>query len=187
MRHLENLIRASGRASLRLLLIVCASALLCTAARAAEVNSAAPHEHQLQASHHMVVVVYCLAIVLASVFGGFLPKLMTLTHGRLQMLISYVGGLMLGISVFHLLPHAMVELGGARVDAAMIALMCGMVAMFLLLRMFHFHDHGTAEVPDAHDHDHDGGVCHDSIVSLEAAYSGTSHSVPAGRSRPPSS
>ncbi len=135
------------------------------------------HQHQLQPEHHTVAVVYCLAIVVASVFGGVLPKLVTLTHGRLQLLISYVGGLMLGISVFHLLPHALVELGGQKLDVAMVALMCGMVTMFLLLRMFHFHDHGTAEVPDPqehpHDHDHDGGHCGPVVVALEHA--GHSH------------
>lgn len=140
---------------------------------AAEGFSPASHRHQLQPIHSTVAVVYCLAIVLASVFGGVLPKLVTLTHGRLQLLISFVGGLMLGISVFHLLPHAMVELGGQRIDSAMMAMMCGMVAMFLLLRMFHFHDHGTAEVPDphGHDHDHDGGHCGPALVSLEVAHS----------------
>lgn len=135
----------------------------------------AGHPHQLQPVHSTVAVIYCVAIVLASVFGGVMPKLVTLTHGRLQLLISFVGGLMLGISVFHLLPHALVELGGQRIDSAMLSMMCGMVAMFLLLRMFHFHDHGTAEVPEPeshdHDHDHDGGRCGPVIVPLEVAHS----------------
>ena len=141
--------------------------------------------------HHSVALVYCLAIVLASVFGGVLPKLVKLTHGRLQVLISFVGGLMLGISVFHLLPHALVELvqagepGGNRLDLAMIALMCGMVAMFLLLRMFHFHDHGPAEVHDPHDHDHDrDGACGPAIIPMELAYSGATQ-APAATSAGP--
>lgn len=133
------------------------------------------HQHVLQPQHYQTAILYGLAIVMASVFGGVLPKLVKLTHGRLQVLISYVGGLMLGISVFHLLPHAMVELGGAKIDAAMIALMCGMMTMFLLLRMFHFHDHGPAEVHDPHDHDHDhDGNCGPAIVPIELAYSGVS-------------
>ena len=141
------------------------------AADVAEV--AKSHTHQLQPVHHSVALFYCVAIVLASVFGGVLPKLVKLTHGRLQVLISFVGGLMLGISVFHLLPHALVELGTAQLDMAMIALMCGMVAMFLLLRMFHFHDHGPAEVHDPHDHDHDrDGACGPAIIPMELAYSG---------------
>ena len=137
------------------------------------------HQHVLQPMHHQTAIIYGLAIVVASVFGGVLPKLVKLTHGRMQVLISYVGGLMLGISVFHLLPHAMVELGGQRIDSAMIALMFGMVTMFLLLRMFHFHDHGPAEVHDPHDHDHDhDGHCGPAIVPVELAYSGITQ-VPA--------
>lgn len=131
------------------------------------------HQHVLRPEHYQTAIIYGIAIVMASVFGGVLPKLVKLTHGRLQVLISFVGGLMLGISVFHLLPHAMVELGGQNIDAAMVALMCGMLSMFLLLRMFHFHDHGPAEVHDPHDHDHDhDGNCGPAIVPIELAYAG---------------
>lgn len=146
------------------------------AAEGAAATGVAPpvaHQHSLQPVHYQTAIIYGLAIVVASVFGGVLPKLVKLTHGRLQVLISFVGGLMLGISVFHLLPHAMVELGGQKIDAAMVALMCGMLSMFLLLRMFHFHDHGPAEVHDPHDHDHDhDGNCGPAIVPIELAYSG---------------
>lgn len=131
------------------------------------------HRHALTGGQTSVVLFYCTAIVAASVLGGYLPKLVSLTHERMQMLVSYVGGLMLGISVFHLLPHSLVELGGQHVDASMLSLMIGMVIMFLLLRMFHFHDHGAAEVsepvvapPHRHDHDHDGGGCAPELVSL---------------------
>ncbi|RLS54843.1 MAG: hypothetical protein DWH91_10745, partial [Planctomycetota bacterium] len=130
------------------------------------------HRHALTGGQTSVVLFYCTAIVAASVLGGYLPKLVSLTHERMQMLVSYVGGLMLGISVFHLLPHSLVELGGQHVDASMLSLMIGMVIMFLLLRMFHFHDHGAAEVsepvvapPHRHDHDHDGGGCAPELVS----------------------
>lgn len=140
------------------------------------------HLHQLTTGHHTVAVGYCLAIVMASLIGGFLPKFVSLTHGRLQLSISFVGGLMLGISVFHLLPHAIVELNGKNIDAAMLSLMCGMILMFLLLRMFHFHDHGPAEVPESghshdHDHDHDEhGHCQaGEVASLEIAYSHPDH------------
>ncbi len=97
---------------------------------------------------------------------------------------------MLGISVFHLLPHALVEVGGQRVDAVMLSLMFGMIVMFLLLRMFHFHNHGPAEVSEPghmhdHDHDHDDhGACGGpAVVSLEAAYSHAGHGHSHGASR----
>ncbi len=165
--------RQSLGVALRILMVLAVVVLSASPVLAAEGTPQATHRHSLQPVHSTVAVVYCLAIVLASVFGGVMPKLVTLTHGRLQLLISYVGGLMLGISVFHLLPHAMVELGGGQHDAAMVALMCGMVTMFLLLRMFHFHDHGTAEVPEpaGHDHDHDGGHCGPALVSVEISHS----------------
>lgn len=142
------------------------------AARGAAQSSrppALPSARPLPDSHHLRFGHRCRVRL-----WGVLPKLVKLTHGRLQVLISFVGGLMLGISVFHLLPHAMVELGGGqKIDAAMVALMCGMLSMFLLLRMFHFHDHGPAEVHDPHDHDHDhDGNCGPAIVPIELAYSG---------------
>ena len=90
---------------------------------------------------------------------------------RLQLLMSAVGGLMLGVGLFHLLPHALVELGPASIDRTVWWVMLGMLAMFFLLRMFHFHQHGTAEVdehethPAAHDHDHD----HDHAHEVEAS------------------
>jgi len=179
MRRLELMI-GTNRGALRLLQRgIAATFLVASPGLAAEVP-AASHQHVLQPMHQQVAILYGVAIVLASVFGGVLPKLVKLTHGRLQVLISYVGGLMLGISVFHLLPHAMVELGGQNIDAAMIALMCGMITMFLLLRMFHFHDHGTAEVHDPHDHDHDhDGACGPAIIPVELAYSGGNLAAPA--------
>ena len=148
------------------------------------------HGHPLTMGHHGVAIGYCLAIVAASLLGGVLPKFVALTHERLQLSISFVGGLMLGISVFHLLPHALVEVGGQRVDAVMLSLMLGMIVMFLLLRMFHFHNHGPAEVSEpghSHDHDHDhdehGACAAPAVVSLEAAYSHAGHGHSHGASR----
>ena len=48
----------------------------------------------------VILTIYCLLIVASSLFGGFLPSLMRLTHTRLQMMMSCVGGLMLGIGIF---------------------------------------------------------------------------------------
>ncbi|MFN0199711.1 MAG: ZIP family metal transporter [Planctomycetaceae bacterium] len=112
---------------------------------------------------YVLLGIYCLLIVAASLTGGWLPSLIHLTHTRIQILMSLVGGLMLGIGVFHMFPHALIELGPHQIDRAAWWMMCGLVVMFFLLRTFHFHqhDHGT---PDncghdhCHDHDHgDGG------------------------------
>jgi len=68
--------------------------------------------------------------------------------------MSYVAGLMLGIAFYHLLPHAITTLVPvAGVDHAIWWLMIGLLLMFVLLRIFRFHQHGAAE-DDAHDHDH---------------------------------
>ncbi len=90
---------------------------------------------------YITLAVYCLLIVAASLTGGRLPNLITLTHKRMQILISFVGGLMLGVSIFHMLPHSIAKLGINQLDRVMIFVMLGMVVMFFLLRTFHFHNH----------------------------------------------
>ena len=107
-----------------------------------------------------ILFIYCLLISLASVTGGRLPKLMRMTHLRTQLLMSGVGGLMLGIAMLHLLPHAGHALGSYS-KMGMGALI-GMITMFLLIRLFHTHDHGVPVEADAgevsccqhHDHSH---------------------------------
>ena len=100
------------------------------------------------------LTVYCVLIVAASLLGGWLPSLVTLTHKRMQVMMSGVGGLMLGIALFHMLPHALEVLGPSRVSAATAWMMAGLITMFFMLRAFHFHHHETGEVEDGHDHDH---------------------------------
>ncbi len=91
-----------------------------------------------------LLAVYCLLIVLMSTLGGQLPSLVRMSHLRTQLLISFVGGLMLGIAFLHLFPHAVVTLGSASKAGA--ACLAGVVAMFVLLRAFHApHTHGFAE------------------------------------------
>lgn len=106
----------------------------------------------------LLLALYCFLIVAASLAGGWLPMLMRLTHTRMQLMMSFVAGLMLGVGLFHMLPHAVAELGS--VDRAVLWLTGGLLTMFFLVRAFHFHEHGVGEAPAAsdhsHDHDHDG-------------------------------
>ena len=113
------------------------------------------HSHESAPSHWPLILLglYCLAIIGASLLGGWLPQLMNLTHNRMQVFISLIGGFMLGIGVFHMLPHALVELGDRGPDLAAYGMMGGLVVMFLLLRVFHFHHHGPTEVVCRHDHE----------------------------------
>ena len=110
----------------------------------------------------IVLTGYCAAIMAASVGGGWLPSIFRLTHTRMQTTISFVGGLMLGIAVFHLLPHSVH--GSNSIDDSAWWMMAGILTMFLLIRCFHFHHHGPLEIStaqedpcaghDVHDHDH---------------------------------
>ena len=114
-----------------------------------------------------LLVAYCTAIVAASIGGGWLPSLVNLTHTRMQTIISFVGGLMLGIAVFHLFPHSIH--GSQSADDSAWWMMAGIITMFLLIRCFHFHHHGPLEISTAeedpcashrghdHDHSHDHG------------------------------
>lgn len=114
----------------------------------------------------LTLAAYCVLLVCASLVGGWLPQWLHLSHTRMQTIVSLVGGLMLGIAVFHMLPHSLFMLEERGPDVAAGWMMAGLLVMFFLLRVFHFHQHGTAETPDAdglmlcaheHDHDHDHG------------------------------
>ncbi|MFV0446148.1 MAG: ZIP family metal transporter [Planctomycetaceae bacterium] len=108
------------------------------------------------------LAVYCLLIVSASLLGGWLSSRMTLTHKRMQVIMSAVGGLMLGIALFHMLPHALTELGPMHAEFVTGWVMAGLLTMFFLLRAFHFHHHDTAELaPGGHEHEHVDGHTHD--------------------------
>ncbi|MDZ4849359.1 MAG: ZIP family metal transporter [Pirellulaceae bacterium] len=118
-------------------------------------------------SHAVVLLTfYSTAIVLSSLLGGWVPQFIRLTHMRIQTLISFVGGLMVGVAVFHLLPHAVYELGSVRIDEISWAMMLGMLIMFFMLRFFHFHQHESEELlanagTQDHDHSHDQAAVHD--------------------------
>ncbi len=86
---------------------------------------------------------YCVLAFLAAWLGGELPAWVQLTHTRLQLAVSLVAGLMLGLSLLGLLPHAMAELPSAH-QAAQYAL-AGFLALFLLQRFLPFHHHDVAE------------------------------------------
>ncbi len=124
----------------------------------------------------VLLPVYCLLIVGASLFGGWLPSLYRLTHTRMQTVVSFVGGLMLGIGVFHLLPHAAHQL---NIDQVAMWMMGGILVMFFLIRTFHFHNHGIAEEvkgdacdPCGHDHVHTHSHVHAHPQSHELTWMG---------------
>ncbi|MEO1996896.1 MAG: ZIP family metal transporter [Planctomycetaceae bacterium] len=122
-------------------------------ARRTESASPGPADaDQRTASPPVVLLVsYCVLIVMASLAGGWLPSCIRLTHTRMQTMLSLVGGMMLGIGMFHMLPHAVSAMGAGSLDRAIWWMMLGMLTMFFLLRTFHFHQHTVAEVEPAAD------------------------------------
>jgi zinc and cadmium transporter len=90
-----------------------------------------------------VLWLYCLLAFAAALAGGALPSLFKLTHPRLQMAISFVAGLMLGLAVLGLWPHGVHILGSAERGA--VWLLVGFLALFFLQRFLPFHHHDVEE------------------------------------------
>ena len=86
---------------------------------------------------------YCGLVLLASLAGGWLPLVVHLTHTRLQMAMSLVAGLMLGIALLHFLPDAAEQLHS--LDRTVAWVLGGFVTMFFLQRFLHFHHHDLPE------------------------------------------
>jgi zinc and cadmium transporter len=101
-----------------------------------------------------LLAVYCLLVLLASLAGGWLLLVIRPTHARLQIAISLVAGLMLGIALLHFLPDAAAQLQSVDRTAAWV--LGGFLAMFFLQRFFHFHHHDSPEGdPEDCCHEHD--------------------------------
>jgi len=103
---------------------------------------------------------YLVLIAGAALAGGSSVALLGLGHRTTQVLLSFTGGVLLGVGMLHLIPHAAVELGG-NFEATMGWALAGFFVMFLLERAFHAHAHHAAESACGHDHghahDHDHG------------------------------
>lgn len=128
-----------------------------------------------------VLIVYCIAALAASLAGGSLPSLLRLTHARLQTALSFVAGLMLGMALLHLIPHASSATGS--LDRTVQWALVGFLAMFFLQRLFHYHQHDLPETETdttvetcachaphhTHDHDHPPAE----VVPTKLAWVGT--------------
>ncbi|HEX7576716.1 MAG TPA: ZIP family metal transporter [Verrucomicrobiae bacterium] len=104
-----------------------------------------------------LLVIYCALVLLASLAGGWLLLLVHLTHTRLQIAVSFVAGLMLGIALLHFLPDAEEQLHS--LNRTVDWLLGGFLTMFFVQRFFHFHHHdlpeGDPEDCCEHDHSHE--------------------------------
>jgi len=117
------------------------------------------------------LILYCVLVMAAALAGGLVPMVVRLGHRAMQVALSFVSGVMLGVAVLHMLPHAWLEVmedahetGAApSLDSIALWLLAGFLVMFLLERFLCFHhhemeacsDHGHAHAGEhAHDHDH---------------------------------
>ncbi|HOW64891.1 MAG TPA: ZIP family metal transporter [Candidatus Paceibacterota bacterium] len=87
---------------------------------------------------------YCALVLLAALTGGWLILALRLNHTRLQIAVSAVAGLMLGIALLHFIPHAFHQ--NHSVDQTMRWVLAGFLLMFFLQRLFHYHHHHAAEM-----------------------------------------
>lgn len=107
----------------------------------------------------LLTLVVQLAVVAAAAFaGGSSLSFLSMGHRRMQVLLSLTGGVLLGVGLLHLLPHAFLQLG-RKIDTTMTWVLVGFFLMFLLERAFHGHSHHTADGDDGghacgHDHGH---------------------------------
>ncbi len=113
----------------------------------------------MDANALLVLSAYSAAIFAASLLGGKLAALGTMTHTRTQVVMSLVAGFILGIAMFHLLPDSLDHIPGpSAIEKAVGWMVLGMVLMILLQHIFHFHQHDfSREASDLYD---DHGVVH---------------------------
>ena len=134
----------------------------------------------------LLLTIYCVLILLASLAGGMIPLWIKLTHQRMELAVSAVAGFMLGVGLLHLFPHALEEV--RRVEPVVTAVLVGFLAMFFIERFFCFHHHdvpapdGQATHSCNHDsHDKDTDPVHGHELSWSGAAVGlVLHSVIAG-------
>ncbi|MCA9259149.1 MAG: iron permease, partial [Planctomycetales bacterium] len=145
----------------------------------------------------VLLTYYCSLILASSILGGMIPVWFKLTHRGMQFASSFVAGVMLGVALFDMLPHAFVA--GAAGDPAAASRTClfvllGLLAMFFTERFFCFHHHDVDASGNlaAHDHEHEHHDCgaqledgahdhqHHDVTGIGAALGLTLHSVIGG-------
>ncbi len=122
------------------------------------------------------LVIYCLLIAAASLLGGWLPNLIKLDHRHTQMVLSLVSGVMLGVAFLHLMPQSIDLLDNEK--TAMVTALVGLLFMFFMIRMFHFHYHDSAEEDhDCGHHDHSHEIKREDISWIGLAIGFAIHTV----------
>ena len=106
----------------------------------------------------VLLTYYCLMILAASIAGGMIPLWFRLTHRRMEAAISFVAGVMLGVGLLHMLPHAVSQVlaeadeNQSALETLMLFVLLGLLAMFLIQRFFSFQHHNLEDDQAACDH-----------------------------------
>ncbi len=114
----------------------------------------------MSVSPYLLLGVYSFLIAAVSLAAAGATQRLRLSHTHIQLIMSAVAGLMLGVACYHLLPHSIASFSDRTnpVDSAVWWLVLGLVTMLLLLRLFHFHQHDFSGF-DGVDNDHAKSDC----------------------------
>ncbi|TWU23774.1 ZIP family metal transporter [Bythopirellula polymerisocia] len=133
---------------------------------------------------NVLLTYYCLIILLVSIAGGMIPIWVRLTHRWMECAVSFVAGVMLGIGLLHMLPHALDQAANSTVPLStsnmqvMLWLLAGLLVMFFIERFFCFHHHEVEDGEVSCHHGPDGDHDHGHNLSWSGAALGlTLHSV----------
>jgi zinc and cadmium transporter len=126
----------------------------------------------------LLLILYGVLVLLASLAGGWLLLTLHLNHARLQTAVSFVAGLMLAVALLHFIPHALSH--GHSVNQTVSWVLVGFLVMFFLQRFlpYHHHDIGGGEA-DHDEHHHEAAHSHE--TAPEPAHDDGARSGAAGR------
>lgn len=97
-------------------------------------------------SPFVLLFCYIAVIFVASIIGGRASDYGTISHTRTQVIISFVAGFILGMAIFHLLPHALESVEGTHaLESVAIWIVAGILVLIVMLRVFEFHQHEFGE------------------------------------------
>jgi len=123
------------------------------------------------------LAIYLLLIAAAAIAGGASMAFVSLGHRPMQVLLSLTGGVLLGVGMLHLFPHASFAMDGG-VEAAAGWAVVGFFTMFLLERAFHGHAHHGHDDHGSKPHGHHDHGHHDHGLPSVPSSSVPSSSVP---------
>ncbi|MEC9092176.1 MAG: ZIP family metal transporter [Planctomycetota bacterium] len=121
-------------------------------------------------SPFIVLCIYSILIAAVSLLGGWIPSVIRITHVRMQIMMSLVSGLMLGVALLHLLPHSLEMLGNVQLVGG--GMLAGILVMFFLMRLFHVHHHSEESQDHHRDHEQCDGDQHQHECSCYGLFFG---------------